>query len=357
VSDGRFITPVELDDGTLVVVPPSSGEHPTISEADAAAKIWASPTPAGYHAGPLGFGIVTISLDESGIPTVTSLPAWVGVATASLVHCPEETAPTGPTTTRPTLPSSGYGAVVIGAEAGSPAVAYTARSSTCGSPPTGPSVAVASEVVSVPWVASGTVEAGQLVVQASLPPCGAFRGASVGGSAASTTVTLLAVVPDVVLPCPAPQRVMETVQLGSPNSPGAPPSLVSPSTLIEHGPLGAIRTAEVETASPSAPSSSFSATVEAPLSTWPSETVSVPTVTPPNEVVPAPESSPGRRCLTPYEELRDTHQGNLWVFDLGLSSEDPTVVDVAESTATSALGPSHEYCYLPGVYSQSSSSE
>jgi len=153
-----------------------------------------------------------------------------------------ETVPTGPTTTLPALPSSGYAAIVIGAANGSPAVAYTARTSICGFAPSGPSVSPTDEVVSIPWVATGQVKAGQLSVQATLPPCGTFEGSSVSGSAQSMTVTLAVEVPDIPLHCPAVQPLNESVQVGSPNSPGAPPSLVSPSTVIEHGDLGPIHT-------------------------------------------------------------------------------------------------------------------
>jgi len=241
VANGRFISPVQLDNGTLLVEPPGPSEHPTLSETEATTKLWASPTLTGYHAGPLGFGIATITLRQAGVPSVTSLPAWIAFAMANAASCPAETVPTGPTTTQLALPSSGYAAVVIGAAIGTPAVAYTARSSTCGFPPTGPTVTTASEVVSIPWVALGTVQAGQLAVRASVPPCGTYRGASVGGDAKSLTVTLLAVVPDVAHECPVVQPVTESVQVGPPSAPGAPPPVVSPSTLIEHGPLGGTR--------------------------------------------------------------------------------------------------------------------
>jgi len=243
VTNGRFISPVQLDNGTLVVEPPGPGEHATLLETEAATKIWASPTLAGYHAGPLGFGIATITLHRAGVPTVASLPAWVGFAVASLPHCPAESVPSGPTTTQPVPPSNGYAAIVLSAATGSPAVAYTARSSSCGFPPTGPVVTSASVVVSIPWALLGTVQAGQrqLAVRASVPSCGTYAGAHASGTAKSLTITLSAVVPDVEHGCQGSQSVMETIQVGPPNTPGAPPPLMSTSTLIEHGPLGAIR--------------------------------------------------------------------------------------------------------------------
>jgi hypothetical protein len=241
VAEARFLRPVELDDGSLEVEPPGPGEHPTLPGAEAAAEIWASSALLGYHQVVVGFGIATIAVFQAGVPTVTSLPAWVGFAVANLAHCPAETAPSGPTTTLPALPSSGYAAIVLGAESGSPAIAYTARSSSCGFSPTGPSVSSVGEVVSIPWVALGSVTAGQLSVRGSVPPCGTYQGSSVGGDAQSITVTLDAVVPDVPLDCPSAQSVVEAVQIGPPNSPGAPPPIVSSRTLITHGPLGPVQ--------------------------------------------------------------------------------------------------------------------
>jgi hypothetical protein len=247
VADGRFVRPVQLDDGTLQVEPPGPGAHPTLSEAKAAAEIWASPTLAGYRSGPVGFGIVTIGLHPAGVPPVRALAAWIGIAVANPTGCPEETVPTGPTTTQPVLPSSGYAAVVLGAATGSPAVAYVARTSTCGSSPTGPTVTAARKVVSIPWVPLGTVTAGRLTVRATVPPCGTYRGASSSGTVASLTLTLAADVPDVPHGCGGVRTVTESVQIGLPAvpvlSPQSPPP-ASAGTKIDHGPLGVMRTTD-----------------------------------------------------------------------------------------------------------------
>ena len=106
VADGRFVRPVELDDGILAVEPPTPGQQPTLSQSHATTAIWASSALLGHHAGPIGFGIVTITLQQAGVPKVTSLPAWIGFAVAATASCPMETAPTGPTTTLPDLPSN-----------------------------------------------------------------------------------------------------------------------------------------------------------------------------------------------------------------------------------------------------------
>ena len=86
--------------------------------------------------------------------------------------------------------------------------------------------------------------------------------------------------------------------------------------------------------------------VQVPLSTFSSIRVSVPAVTPPDEIV---SYSRGERCLKPYEEITIAPLGTPYpdyVFDLGVSPNDPTVTDVAASNP--AIGPDHILCYFPG---------
>ena len=160
----------------------------TSSQAQAAQEIWASPVLQSRTEGPLGYGLVTISLRVKGVPHVTKLPAWVGFAKSSgMANCPEESPTSSSTSTSAglsgkDLPSSGYAVVVIGAGHGSPAVTYTAPSLFCGSVQPA-ALALATEVVSVPWQAVTGVENESLEVRASLPACGQLEGISSGGSA------------------------------------------------------------------------------------------------------------------------------------------------------------------------------
>jgi hypothetical protein len=128
--------------------------------------------------------------------------------------------------------------VVIGAAHGSPAVTYTARSVTCGSVQPA-ALAVATQAVSVPWRAVTGVENDSILVRASLPACGQLQGIDSGGSAKVWTITVAAVVPEVHGRCDGIRDITETVVLGPVgNPPGAPPPLVSASTIIRHGHLG-----------------------------------------------------------------------------------------------------------------------
>ncbi len=262
VVRGRFVAPVALDAGTLEVVPAPAGDRPHVPEAQAAQEIWASPVLQSRTQGPLGYGLVTISLRVKGVPHVTKLPAWVGFAKSSgMANCPEESPTTAGTSTSTSaglsgkdLPSSGYAVVVIGAAHGSPAVTYTAPSLFCGSVQPA-ALALATEVVSVPWQAVTGVENESFEVRASLPACGQLEGISSGGSAKVTTVTVAAVVPDAHGRCNGTSDVTQTVALGPvDNPPGAPPPLVTASTVIRHGPLGPTKLA-VAPASSSSPSS------------------------------------------------------------------------------------------------------
>jgi hypothetical protein len=240
------VASVSLDGGVLEVAPAPAGDHPLVSEERAAEEIWASPVLQGDQQGPLGYGVVTISLRVGGVPHVTRLRAWVGFARSSgTAFCPEKS----PSSTSnadglsgQALSSSGYAAVVIGAAHGSPAVTYRAPSMVCGSVQPA-ALALASEVLSVPWQALTGVANESIQLRVTLPACGTLEGIASGGSAKVTTITVTAVVPDVHGRCDGTSDITQTVALGPVGNPGAPPPLVTGSTIIRHGPLGPSRLA------------------------------------------------------------------------------------------------------------------
>jgi hypothetical protein len=249
VVRGRFVASASLNGGVLEVSPAPAGDHPLVSEERAAQEIWASPVLQDHQMGPLGYGVVTISLRVLGVPHITKLPAWVGFAKSSeLVACPEEPA-SSTSTSNPLGPSgedllsSGYAAVVIGVAHGSPAVTYTAPSLFCGSVQAA-ALAPATEIVSVPWQALTGVENDSIQLRASLPACGTFESITASGGAKETTITVSAVVPDVHGRCDGASTTTQSVALGPiGNPPGAPPPLVTASTVIRHGSLGPMRLA------------------------------------------------------------------------------------------------------------------
>ena len=242
VVRGRFVAPVSLAGGDLEVVPAPPGDRPLVSRQQAAREIWASPVLQGRQVEALGYGLVTISLRVAGVPHIAKLPAWVGFAKSSgIAACPEEpaTSTSIPAALSGTdLASSGYAAVVLGAAHGSPAVTFMAPSLFCGAvqPAT---LAQATEVLSVPWQPLTALENQSIRVRASLPACASFEGITSSGSAKVTTITVAAVVPDVHGRCNGTSDITETVALGPPgNPPGAPPPLITASTLLRHGSLG-----------------------------------------------------------------------------------------------------------------------
>jgi hypothetical protein len=244
------VAPAALDTATFKVVPAPSHDQPTLSERRAAQEIWSSTALVGStREGPVGFGLVTISMRAKGVPRITKLAAWVGFAKSSdAANCPAEVIPsvgTASPTSGPSpqqAPSDGYAAVVIGAH-GSPAVTYTARSIVCDAlrPAT---LARASEEYSVPWREVGGLADDEINVRATIPPCGVLQGSSSGGSAQEITIAIQAVVPDVHGRCTGSHVANQIVSLGpDANTPGAPPPLVTKSTKIRHGRLGPTATA------------------------------------------------------------------------------------------------------------------
>jgi len=228
VRDRRFVVPVDLDNGRLFVEPAPASMRPSFSEGRAAAEIWSNPAIEGGRGDTLiGFGLVTSRVAAPDVARVRRLPAWIGFVWGRVRFCPLE--PAVATPRPPTrLPSNGYVAVVVGASDGRPAFTYTARSSFCGRPPAGPTVALATETLSIPWHTSGPRRGDTITIAFQLPPCGRWVSTSVSGSDPSATVEVDATTPDVPLPCPAPVGKTVRVDVGA-------------ASTIGHAPLGPVR--------------------------------------------------------------------------------------------------------------------
>jgi hypothetical protein len=215
VRDGRFVVPVELDGGRLLVRPAPATMKPAFPERRAATEIWANPAISeGRGDTIIGFGLVTSRVSAPDVARVRRLPAWVGFAWGRVVVCPMEPPTAGARPPSP-LPSNGYIGVVVGAADGVPAFTYRARSSFCGRPPTGPTVALATQTLSIPWRQVGSRRGGKITISFQLPPCGRLVSTSVSGGAAVATVEVDATTPDVPLPCPAPVGATSVVDVGA----------------------------------------------------------------------------------------------------------------------------------------------
>jgi hypothetical protein len=227
MSQRRFTHAIQLDDGDLEIEPAPAGLRPVIPESAAATKIWATAELANSGALALGFGVVTISIRQRGVPEVRSLPAWIGFAEVGAIFCPLEKGP------RPVLPpSNGLAVVVIGAKDGLPAVVYTARASECGNPATGPTIAIADEFVSLAWTSVGHAPDGSLTVRYFQPSCATPESTTDSGDSTSMTVAIDVEIPDAPEKC-LPGRYLET------SVPILP--FVSTGSAIVHGPVGVIR--------------------------------------------------------------------------------------------------------------------
>jgi hypothetical protein len=243
VVDGRFVVGVQLDGGVVRVTPAPRTSQPRVPQRSARVLMLADTKTISFRYIVLGFGVVTIASPGPGLPPIRSLPAWVGFSKMfASVNCPSMAVPPGSAVTSlpplPALPSAGYAAFVLGAADGAPAVTYVARSAPCGTVVAG-TLSPASEAISIPWHATGPIQNDAVTVPATLPPCGSFAGIDSSGGAASMTVTLGAIVPDVHGHCPPAPAVTKVIGFGPPgDAPGAPPPLVSARTRIVHGAVG-----------------------------------------------------------------------------------------------------------------------
>lgn len=241
--NGRFVSTVTLDGGAVTILPAPRRLHPRRAESAVETQIWATEQIMSYRRQILGFGIATITKKAPGVPRVTKLPAWIGLATRAglSVSCPS-LAPDPRTPPLPVLPSDGEAAVILGDAGTAPAVVYQARSVICESV-TPAQLTNALESLSIPWTQVGPVNDGVLELQATVPQCGQYSGASSGGTAKALTVTIYSDVPEDTAHrhCPAARVVDESLPLGPVGVPGAPPPVVSAGTAILHGETGPVR--------------------------------------------------------------------------------------------------------------------
>ena len=199
VVGGRFTSSVALDGGRMAVDPAPAGMKPSFSRSRAAQEIWASPLLQGSYPGRVfGFGLVTISPSMGKLTPPPKTPAWVGFAWGGAYRfCSLIVSPSGV----PPLASNGYRAVIVGAQDGYPALAYSARSSICDAPATGPTLADATHVVSIDWQALG-IHRLRLQLRYRLPGCGRLFSLQGSGTSTSETIEVDAQVPDAPMRCP-----------------------------------------------------------------------------------------------------------------------------------------------------------
>ncbi|MHB1208197.1 MAG: hypothetical protein ACYC1I_00640 [Acidimicrobiales bacterium] len=229
VRRGRFVDTVELDGGAFSISPaPASMRTPSNASA-VANQVWATSQLQGYskrwpaaRSSSFGYGIVTITRNESGVEVITKQAAWVGLARETAAYyCPLES---GSPSTKQLLkraPSSGLAAVVVGQPSGSPALVYIARSVRCGRLYPA-SLTNAAEQFSLAWSMVGNVGMSEVALEVTPPPCGHIVGNALSvsthaGALSRVTITEYGTAPDATLAyqsCPVPTPIREVVDLG-----------------------------------------------------------------------------------------------------------------------------------------------
>jgi len=173
-SHDRFTQSFALDNGAMKVRPAPKSMKSTRTESEAATEIWATSGVASTQRRFIGFGLATITIRVKGMPTVKSLPAWIGVTYSNEIRsCPLMSG-----TPKKLIPphSDGYAAVILGDRRGSPAVVYTAAADVCDKYRPA-SVQDALEMWSVPWIYSRSG-----VVAVHYPSCAKWYSTAAGFS-------------------------------------------------------------------------------------------------------------------------------------------------------------------------------
>ncbi|MDP9184922.1 MAG: hypothetical protein M3O29_04545, partial [Actinomycetota bacterium] len=231
VVDGRFVVPVQLDDGTLRVDPLPDDTIPD-GAARAADLLWASRLFSTKDAGVIGYGLITLEGGQDGKAAVDQVPGWIAFGWGGVTWCPDMTAPPSPTD----LPSNGYVAVAILPNDQFSDFSYEARAQVCDAPVHGPVIGMATHVESIPWTQDSPAGADGVRITYTPAPCGSHETFNASEGSSGTTLSVEMSVPDAALPCAPPAPLSETL-----TGPGYGTGS------LEHGDLGLVRQANFAT--------------------------------------------------------------------------------------------------------------
>jgi hypothetical protein len=231
VIDDRFVTDVVLDDGAFSVQPAPVDTVPVLPKAAAEQLLLASPLFRDTIEGVVGFGLVTSQVNQNGVPTFRSDPAWVAFGWDTGTSSCKAEAPT-PTVTNGDLPSGGYVAVALIEGAGGGDISYEAQSAPCGQVQ-GPFVAPATHVESVAWEQAGAIVNNEAYVKYVPAPCGTEDSLHTERDNGLLIVTIEMTVPDAASSCPS--LAPRTTRVSSSSSPKI--------TGLEHPPTGILQQA------------------------------------------------------------------------------------------------------------------
>ncbi|WP_298334733.1 hypothetical protein [Ferrimicrobium sp.] len=217
---------------------------------DQAAKLFeATSEVQGSHAQAiLGYGLVTLGnskVPPPGTPPLDHRGAWVGIAWGGVTSCPAANPPKDSTSTK-TAYRSIYTAVVIYGQGGDGAVVYTNRGTPpCGGPLTGPKLATAREVLSVPWQPTSASEDGSIPVAYRAPSCAGLFSTTADGNLKTDLfkVGVEVTVPFDYAKCQTITNTTDVVLAPHSTTPGTP--TVPPHPILAHAPTGLVKVLEV----------------------------------------------------------------------------------------------------------------
>ncbi len=262
VLKGSYVRTVSM--GGLRITPPrfgTTGEHLGLSWGGAETLFEATSAVQGSHTNAiLGFGLVAIvgSPLPPGTPPLDGQPAWVGITWGGVTSCPAELGtPKGSSSTNRTHHQI-FPAVVIYGVGGKGALVYTSRGDPpCGGAQTGPTVAEAKEVLSVPWHQTTPLHSGRVQVSYQAPNCAALFSTSAYGNIRLSDfhLTVEVTAPFDYASCPL-ANYMTSIQIFPPAGPG--PADTSTNVKLSHGSTGLISVLDAGqvTGAPSATSAS-----------------------------------------------------------------------------------------------------
>jgi hypothetical protein len=196
VADGRYLTTVALDGGTLTLVPAPKTVRPVLSQARAGLRFDSDEIAGTGAEGDTIFGFGLISVSSALTPghvKIRQAPAWVGFVWGQApIPCPISPPSPHGTPAFPDTATSYRGAVITGI--GQTVLEYDSRGSpVCGGPISGPSVKPGMQHLSLPWRVE-SVAANDVTIEYRAPACtGIGPGGPAVGSSSEGQVTTIEV--------------------------------------------------------------------------------------------------------------------------------------------------------------------
>jgi hypothetical protein len=237
VAHGRIKETLHLDGFTIAPAPPSI--RPTVSAGAVAKELWATTALRGEAPLVFGYGDVTMTLSDAGVPKLHDVPVWIAIASAQPCRSKTACGPSHLASLPLTVVVSGYGLPNSSAKTGTP-IAFVYQSAGAHSTAE-PRLLPAILQASVAWEQDGPIKDRSLDITTGPFPCGALHGYNfvTGANGATLTVESLTPVSTLGDYCALSVAVRKVIPLTT-TSNGATKWLIDPSARIIHAPTGPI---------------------------------------------------------------------------------------------------------------------